>query len=144
MNISCRRGRLRISSSRSPNILLIMGSKSLWENPGFLIIYSITGTSIEESSSIIYYRKNFLISACKKSLILILFLIISIRNILKLAKNLGNQCKILPSILNSRRINSLNPILMANILYIFKLVFLRKSNLKQTSMQNHPRSITYI
>ena len=144
MNIPCRRGRLRISSSKSPNILLIIGLKSLQENLRFLIIYSITRTPIEESSSMTYYRKNFLISVCKKLPILTLFLIISIRNILKLARNLGNQYKILPSILNSRRINLLNPILMANISYIFKLVFSRKSDLKQISMQNHPRPIIYI
>ena len=106
--------------------------------------YSITGIPIKESSNIIYYRKNFLISAYKKLPTLIPFLMMSIRSILKPVKSLDNQCKILLPILNNRRINLLNPILMANILYTFKLIFLRKSDPKQISLQNHPGPIMCI
>ena len=108
------------------------------------MIYSITGISIEESLNMIYHGKNFLISACKKSPTLILFLIMLIRSTLKPARSLDNQCKILPPILNNGRINSLNPILMANTLYTSKLTFLRKSDPGQIFMQNHPGPIMYI
>ena len=144
MNIPYKRERLRISSSKSPNILWMMGLKFLWKSPGFLMIYSITGISIEESLNMIYHGKNFLISACKKSPTLILFLIMLIRSTLKPARSLDNQCKILPPILNNGRINSLNPILMANTLYTSKLTFLRKSDPGQIFMQNHPGPIMYI
>ena len=143
-NIPYRRERLRISSSKSLNILWMIGSKFLWERPGFLMIYSTTGIPIEESSNMTYYRKNFLISVCKKLPTLTLFLIISIRSILKLTRSLDNQCKILPSILNNGRINSLNPTLMANTSYTSKLTFSRKSNPEQISMWNHPGPIMHM
>ena len=144
VNIPCGRERLRITSTKSPNILWIMGSKFPWESPGFLMTYSITGIPIEESSNMTHHGKNFLISACEKSPTLIPFLMIPIRSILKPARSLGNQYKILPPISNNERINSLNPILMANALYTSKLIFLRKSDFKQTSIQNHPGPIICI
>ena len=49
MNIPYKRRKLRISSSKSLNILWMMRLKFLQENPEFLMIYSITGTLIEES-----------------------------------------------------------------------------------------------
>ena len=121
-----------------------MGSKFLWENPGFLMTYSITGIPIEESLNMTHHGKNFLISACEKLPTLTPFLMMPIRSTLKLARSLSNQCKILPPISNNGRINSLNLTLMANASYTSKLAFSRKSGPEQTSMWNHPRPIIYM
>ena len=119
----------------------MMESKSLWENPGSLMIYFTTGIPIEESLYMTHHGKNFLISACEKSPTLTPFLMMPIRSTLKPARSLGNQCEILPPISNNGRINSLNPTLMANASYTSKPAFSRKSDPGQTSTQNLPGPI---
>ena len=119
----------------------MMESKSLWENPGSLMIYFTTRILIEESSHTTHHEKNFLISACEKSPTLTLSLMTPIRNILKPVRNLGSQCEILLPTLSNGKIISLNPTLMVNALYTSKPGFSRKSDPEQTSMQNHPKPI---